>query len=59
MFINFKKDAGNLSVNFVCVCYTDPVTCQLPPNVALMLARRLRRRPSIKATLGQRLVFAG
>ena len=29
------------------------------PNVALMLGRRRRRRPSIKATLGQRLVFAG
>ena len=28
-------------------------------NVVLMLARRLRRRPNIKTTLGQRLVFAG
>ena len=27
-------------------------------NVVLMLARRLRRRPNIKTTLGQRLVFA-
>ena len=27
-------------------------------NVALMLARRLRRRANIKPTLGQRLVFA-
>ena len=29
------------------------------PNVVLMLARRLRRQPNIKATFGQCLVFAG
>ena len=28
-------------------------------NVGLILARRLRRRPNIKTTLDQRLVFAG
>ena len=29
------------------------------PNVVLMLARRLRRRPTMKTTLGQRHVLAG
>ena len=29
------------------------------PNVGSMLADRLRRRPNIEPTLGQRLVFAG
>ena len=29
------------------------------PNVDLMLARRRRRRASIKSTLGERLVFGG
>ena len=29
------------------------------PDSSLLLAHRLRRRPSIKPTLGQRLVFAG
>ena len=29
------------------------------PNVALLLARRLRRRPGINPTLGQCIGFAG
>ena len=36
-----------------------PANTRHRPNVALMLARRLRRRSTIKATLGQCLVFAG
>ena len=36
-----------------------PTTTRHWPDVVLMLARRLRRRPNIKTTLGQRLVFAG
>ena len=32
---------------------------QTRPTVALMLARRLRRRSNIKTTSGKRLVFAG
>ena len=36
-----------------------PANTSSSANVVLMLARRLRRRPNIKTTLDQRLVFAG
>ena len=37
----------------------NPANTRRWPNVEVMMARRLRRRPIITSTLGQRLVFAG
>ena len=43
---------------YICLCIISENTRHFP-NVALMLARRLRRRPNIKTTLEKCLVFAG
>ena len=40
-------------------CSRIPANTRHWPNVVLMLAHRLRRRPNIKTALGKRLVFAG
>ena len=37
----------------------NPANTRRWPDVGLMMARRLRRRPIINSTMGQRLVFAG
>ena len=41
-----------------CVTSQFYVNTRRSPNVGLLLGRRRRRRPSIKPTLGGRLVFA-
>ena len=41
------------------VSETNPADKRCRPNFVLMFARRLWRRPNIKATLVQQLVFAG
>ena len=52
-FINLLVHGINLSVFGNASQQSHRSRCSFAPNVVLMLARRLRRRPNIKTTLGQ------
>ena len=54
----FHIQGGIMNSRLLSTSESNPANTRHWPNVVLMLARRLRRRPNIKTTLDERLVFA-